>query len=209
MSKQGGGKRGAEATRQRIIEAAIRIFLERGFSNTSLEEVGEAAGVTKPTVYSHFGSKEGLLMAVAESETSKLAGQFSMALQSSGNCREDLLRFGHLFLEGVMSPEAIQWRRLAVMESFAHPELGESLFKAGPAEVIRGLTQFLVEETRAKRLVCKDIPLAAEQFLGLLVGLHPLHIVIGQAPPSPQSRRKRAEAAVEVFLAAYGAKKNG
>lgn len=207
MPKKKAGRPGADATRRKIVESAGRIFLERGFSNTSLEEVGEAAGVTKPTVYSHFGSKEGLLMAVVEAMTSELAGKFALALQSSGDCRADLHRFGQVFLEGVMNAEAIQFRRLAVMESFAHPELGEKLFRMGPAEVSRVLVRYLTEETKAGRLSCPDPTLAAEQFFGLLVGLHPLHVVIGQAPPSPSSRRKRVESGVEVFLAAYQVRK--
>jgi len=52
----------AERERQ-ILDAALAVFAERGFQNASMEAVAERVGVTKPVVYTHFGSKEGLLLA--------------------------------------------------------------------------------------------------------------------------------------------------
>lgn len=43
-----------------ILSAATRLFLDHGLKNTSMDEVATAAGVSKPTVYSHFGGKEDL-----------------------------------------------------------------------------------------------------------------------------------------------------
>src|SRR5947199_8994688 len=47
-----------------IARAAARLFAERGYDATSVREIVEAAGVTKPTLYYHFGSKEGLAQAL-------------------------------------------------------------------------------------------------------------------------------------------------
>ena len=63
------GKRAAtqDRTRQRIIEAAERLYLDRWYDDVSLREVAGEAGVALQTVVNHFGSKGGLLAAVAES----------------------------------------------------------------------------------------------------------------------------------------------
>ncbi len=53
----------ADATRARILDATLRV-MARGFANVSMPEVAREAGVSVPTVYRHFGSKEGLLAAV-------------------------------------------------------------------------------------------------------------------------------------------------
>lgn len=45
---------------QHLSQVAARLFAERGYDATSVREIVEAAGVTKPTLYYHFGSKEGL-----------------------------------------------------------------------------------------------------------------------------------------------------
>src|ERR1700678_4762683 len=56
-----------ERTRQRLLAEAQRLFRERGYAATSLEQIAEAAEVTKGAIYGHFSSKEDLLLSVIES----------------------------------------------------------------------------------------------------------------------------------------------
>jgi AcrR family transcriptional regulator len=56
----------ADITRSRILETAMRLFIERGYNATSIREVAQAAGVAVDTVYAVFGSKSGVLMAARE-----------------------------------------------------------------------------------------------------------------------------------------------
>lgn len=56
----------AERSRQRLIDAASRLFAERGYRDTSVQAIGEAAGISRGSIFWHFGSKEGLLWAVVE-----------------------------------------------------------------------------------------------------------------------------------------------
>src|SRR6266568_6891513 len=53
-------------TRERLIEAAAKVFAEKGFAATSLDEVADTAGLTKGAVYSNFENKEDLVRAVLE-----------------------------------------------------------------------------------------------------------------------------------------------
>lgn len=53
-------QRDPEATRAALLEAAETLFLEKGFGNTSLSEIGRQAGITKSLIHHYFGSKEGL-----------------------------------------------------------------------------------------------------------------------------------------------------
>lgn len=57
-----------ERTRQRLLTEALRLFRERGYAATSLEQIAEAAEVTKGAIYGHFASKEDLLLSVIEAE---------------------------------------------------------------------------------------------------------------------------------------------
>jgi TetR/AcrR family transcriptional regulator len=59
MPKSGNG-----SVRERLLDAAIARFSTRGYAATSIREIVEAAGVTKPAVYYHFESKEGLYRAI-------------------------------------------------------------------------------------------------------------------------------------------------
>ena len=56
----------AKRTRQSILEAAQALFAEKGYSGANVNEIVARAGTTKPMIYYHFGSKEGLFAAVLE-----------------------------------------------------------------------------------------------------------------------------------------------
>jgi AcrR family transcriptional regulator len=67
------GRLPAQERRATIIEAAGRVFGERGYEGARLEDVAEAAGVTKPILYRHFGSKKALYLALLERHRDDLA----------------------------------------------------------------------------------------------------------------------------------------
>ncbi|MEX2598856.1 MAG: helix-turn-helix domain-containing protein, partial [Dehalococcoidia bacterium] len=56
----------SERTRNKILEAALRLLTERGFYGVGMEEVARAAGISRQALYLHFASKSDLLVAVAE-----------------------------------------------------------------------------------------------------------------------------------------------
>ena len=67
MVVKGKKQERGEATRESLVEAARRLFGEKGFNSTSLDEIVKEAGVTKGALYHHFSDKEELFKAVAES----------------------------------------------------------------------------------------------------------------------------------------------
>jgi AcrR family transcriptional regulator len=58
-----------EGARHRLLVAATRLFARTGYAATSVREIVEAAGVTKPVLYYYFQSKEGLYLAILEETT--------------------------------------------------------------------------------------------------------------------------------------------
>jgi AcrR family transcriptional regulator len=57
-------RKSADERRKDILEAAVKLFGERGFNETPLEEVAAAAGIAKPTIYLYFDTKEHILLAL-------------------------------------------------------------------------------------------------------------------------------------------------
>ncbi len=53
-----------EVTRKRLIEAAERLFIRKGFNNASVEEISEMAGYSRGAFYSNFDDKEQIFLAV-------------------------------------------------------------------------------------------------------------------------------------------------
>lgn len=72
-----------------IVEAAGRLFGERGYESTRLDEIAAAAGVTKPVVYRHFASKRELYLALLDRHRDDLAG-FVASIPSEGSSEQRL-----------------------------------------------------------------------------------------------------------------------
>ncbi len=70
-----------------IVEAAGRLFGERGYDGTRLDDVAAAAGVTKPILYRHFADKRALYVALLERHRDDLPG-FAAAIPADGTVRE-------------------------------------------------------------------------------------------------------------------------
>lgn len=79
-------------TRERLLSEAQRLFRERGYAATSLEQIADAADVTKGAIYGHFSSKEDLLLSAIEAAPTY---DFGTALyDQSRPLRERLAEFG-------------------------------------------------------------------------------------------------------------------
>ena len=64
--------------RQAILDSALTLFYEKGYDAVGVQQIVDSAGVTKPTLYYYFGSKQGLLSCVLEEHFSKLEEQASL-----------------------------------------------------------------------------------------------------------------------------------
>ncbi|MEM8944821.1 MAG: TetR/AcrR family transcriptional regulator [Planctomycetota bacterium] len=193
----------ASPTAQRIIEAATQRFLTDGYDGTNLEDVASDSGVTKPTVYSHFGSKQALLIAITEAHVSDRASVVSSALATTGNTHEDLKKFASVFLQRLQSEEAQCWHHLALSQAREHPEVGKAIFASGPARVLGAVTEYIKNETKAGRLTCKSPDVAAEQFLGMLIGLNSIRTMTGEPLPSKAKQQRACKEVVKTFMAAF------
>ena len=69
--------------RLQLIEVARGLFAERGFEGTSIEEIAQRAGVSKPIVYEHFGGKEGLYAVVVDREMETLLEMITSSLSKN------------------------------------------------------------------------------------------------------------------------------
>lgn len=69
--------------RHQLIDIARGLFAERGYEGTSIEEVAQRAGVSKPVVYEHFGGKEGLYAVVVDREMSALLDGVTASLTNN------------------------------------------------------------------------------------------------------------------------------
>lgn len=84
--------------REQLTGVGRHVFAERGYAATSVEEIAERAGVSKPLVYEHFGGKEGLYAVVVDQEMEHLLDMLVGALEPTMHPREAVERAADAFL---------------------------------------------------------------------------------------------------------------
>lgn len=92
-------------TRARLLRAAVQVFNKKGYSAASVREIVELASVSKPALYYHFGSKEGVLAAILNEGLEEYRHMAARAVAMPGTTRERLTRLCEdlygLFMENV------------------------------------------------------------------------------------------------------------
>jgi AcrR family transcriptional regulator len=127
-----------DARRAEILEAAVRLFAERGFAGTTIEAVALAVGATKRTVYRHFTDKTGLFFAAVE----RLHVHERPAAHDAADLEELATRMVHI-LHG---DDAVTLHRLVIAESRQLPQLAATFYERGPARSIDVLAASLGPE---------------------------------------------------------------
>jgi AcrR family transcriptional regulator len=74
---------GPERRRPELLDAALRLFLERGYDGTSMQAVADEAGVTKPVVYAAFESKDDLFRSLLAREEERIVGEIQGAFANA------------------------------------------------------------------------------------------------------------------------------
>jgi AcrR family transcriptional regulator len=92
-----------EQRRQQLVAVASALFAERGFSSTTMDDVAEAAGVTKPLLYQHFSSKKALYLELVNEVANRIliaiAGATSQAAGPRSQVEEGLRAYFALVVE--------------------------------------------------------------------------------------------------------------
>jgi AcrR family transcriptional regulator len=78
----------APARREQILDVSVQVFAHRGFHATSMNDVADAAGVTKPVLYQHFDSKQDLYLALLDEAGSRLRNAVRKAVANATSGKE-------------------------------------------------------------------------------------------------------------------------
>ncbi len=82
-----------DSVRGRLMTGAIALFARKGYSATTVREIVAAAGVTKPVLYYHFGSKEGIFLAMMREAVAEFEATTAAAVGEPGTSRTRIARF--------------------------------------------------------------------------------------------------------------------
>jgi TetR/AcrR family transcriptional regulator len=171
------------ALRDRILDVALERFATKGYAGTSVRELVEAVGCTKPSLYYHFGSKEDLFLELVRTRIDGFHRVLSEATAGTQSAEQALLRVTAAILEGVrQSP--LSMRLLITAEH--HPDKGQpevDLRSMHEAFLLYMVT--LINDGQARGELRADLPAEslAWSFIGA-VHVRALGIALGHDVPA-------------------------
>lgn len=155
-----------QTVRVTLLNAGVNLFAEKGYAGTSVREIVEMAGVTKPVLYYYFKSKEGLFRSILDWATEMQGVILEEVLQVSGTAQERMLALCSSIYQGVMEHQSLF--RLIHNLLFGPPQGAPPCdlqhFHRKMAEVIETIYRDGVEKGELRRERPEDVA-------GLVLGL--------------------------------------
>jgi TetR/AcrR family transcriptional regulator, mexJK operon transcriptional repressor len=193
--------------RASILEAAKGLFIRNAFSGTSMDAIAAEAGVSKLTVYSHFGDKDNLFREVIRARVEDLLPEDTYQFDSHSDIGETLTRIALIHARLDCDQENVGTFRAILSDCRqGNPRYGKLMWEEGAMRT-RGLMERLLKQAvDAGKLDIDDVQRAGVQFLSLIKGDLMMRQMFGctDCPHAYAAEvEANARAGVEVFLRAY------
>jgi TetR/AcrR family transcriptional regulator, mexJK operon transcriptional repressor len=198
----------SERKHEAIARAALQLFSQDGYERTSVDAIAAKAGVSKRTVYSHYGDKENLFLSVVRDTLAAMRDRFGEITERTLTDVDDVAKSLTVCVREVTqsitsSPERAMLVRLVLAEA---PHF-QSLLEQWRG---RGLTPLLAEPiarlTAAGQLRAGNPTQAAEHLSALTIGQINNRSMMGTFPLGDAELDHIITSGIHVFLCAYGPK---
>ncbi|MCK5881654.1 MAG: TetR/AcrR family transcriptional regulator [Sinobacterium sp.] len=197
----------SEEKSTKILEAASDLFLSQGFDDVSMVAVANAAGVSKQTIYSHFGCKDELFSAAISARCQSF--QVVDVLEDLNRpIKETLMMLAHQFDALINSYEALRIYGICAANNI-HPERNNHIstlfWESGPKKVKEAVVAYFIAQQDAGKIQLEQAEFAALQFLFTLQAEDTMRSVIGlECSYTPEQQDAYLHSCVDMFCRAYG-----
>jgi TetR/AcrR family transcriptional regulator, mexJK operon transcriptional repressor len=201
-------RRGRLDKHRAILDAAAEIFGEEGYERASIDAIAAQSGVSKPTIYNHFGTKEQLFReSIAESaakvNADSMAAVVGLAIDEA-SWRDALYDAAYALVQCSRSECAQSVQRQIYAEIKRDPDVFRFVWDRTAVPIIEALAGRLAMLANAGHLRLPDPILAARQFLALINTEMPQLTQLATKHVDDGTVRTAAARGVDTFLAAYG-----
>ena len=180
--------------RDQLIERAATLFAERGFSRTSLQDVADAMGLSRPAVYHYVASKEAILEALVTEASVSNAESLLALREQVGLSSEERLREAIRGMALRSAHRPIQFRLLITSVAYLPPDVAATHERA-KREVLDHLTAIVADAVRSGTFRQMDERLVAFGLIGMV-----LWIPLWYQPGGRSSPEQVAEEFVRLAL---------
>ncbi|MFE2311453.1 TetR/AcrR family transcriptional regulator [Streptomyces sp. NPDC059411] len=197
----------AQRKRQVIIDAAAAEFLAEGYSAASMDAITSRSGVSKATIYKHFGNKERLFLAVIGGILPRTYAGLEpcgSTLADASDLRAALIRLTGDWAALLLRRDIMTLRRLVIGEIDRFPQLGRLWYQVTYDMNNKPLIEAVTELNRLGKLDTPDPALAVQQLVAATVGVPQLvHTFAPAAELDPAELTRVVTSGVDLFLARY------
>ena len=137
---------------ERILDAARKVFLERGLEGASIDEIADAAHAGKPTIYARFPGKEALFAAVILRKVRENVSSIESVAPTGVTFEERLASIAAAILSRVLAAETVGLCRVTVAEARRFPDLAASVSRMARERTSEAVAQLLGELPESERL---------------------------------------------------------
>ena len=191
--------------REAILKAARTIFVRSGYRGASMEAIAEEAPVSKPTLYSHFGSKHELFIAVIQTQCASLVGSLDRANTLGLPAETGIRAIAESFVQTIFNPESLALYRLIIAEHHHCPELAQLMDQTVIQPNLDLLSAYLRSLNDSNSLTIPDPSASGQLLLGMLKGIPHFRCLTGLSQGlSAEEAQRLIDFAVHQFLRGHG-----
>ncbi|MGE5663447.1 MAG: TetR/AcrR family transcriptional regulator [Deltaproteobacteria bacterium] len=191
----GNPEQNGSAVRDRLLDAALRLFACKGFESSSVRELAQAAEVTRPTLYYHFGSKEGLYLELVERLCATVEDSILHSMVPQGTVRVRLRSFVLNMLDSIIEDASNQRFFFTIVLDPHRNTL--SSFHERMRNFIAVILGLLLEEGVEKgEFEIDDVKCITKMILALVDSFIYIRIFL----PYPKSSRDETEKMLDVLI---------
>jgi AcrR family transcriptional regulator len=180
------------------------MFLERGFEQTTMEEIATQVGMSKRTVYARYADKGALFKAAVRRAIERYTvPRDALEAVATDDLEETLAAIARLRIANVATPIATKLQRILSAQSYRFPELFNAAFEEGAGPTISFLSDLFERYSTQGELNVTEPRRAATAFLSLVVG-GPARIIVSGNVLEATEIEKHIRFAVGLFLRGVG-----
>ncbi|HET6308962.1 MAG TPA: TetR/AcrR family transcriptional regulator [Rhodopila sp.] len=184
----------------RLRARASELFLERGYDGVSVDDIVREVGGSKSNVYSFYGGKDGLFLAVMAEITVEMVSPLKRLQLQGLSFADGLAAFSRALLSVLLEERHLAFQRLLVTEAMRHPQLGSTWYQNGP-QLARGVLRNFLAEHQARGNIRADVDLTQAAVLldDMIVGDLWIRAMMGVGGgPQPDDVEQTIRHAVEM-----------
>ena len=194
-----------DSRREAILDVAAELFMDVGYSATSMSAIAARVGGSKGTLYNYFKGKEDLFAACVERFCAEQQEVMDDLIVQAADVRSGLTALGRTLLVLAVTGFGQRNFTLIAAEAGRAPEIGRAFYEAGPQRGAAQVTRLIESASRSGQLRDCDAVVSAHQFIAMCQNrLFKARLCNYGPEPTEAEIDAEVAAAVETFMAAFG-----